>query len=521
MVNVLHSATKDEKTKKYFKPSGLSFEKKKVILHNLRARIICNDPSLQGLLTFVPHKVVPETHPHFNSVAFATSNKMYFGDLFFSAEIPIQCAIIIHEMFHIVFRHAVRSRSRIHTLYNIACDAIINDSIGYKENCAMDTAQPIYLHKEHCVSLDSLYEELNIEHSDRRPVSSWTSEELYEFLIKNLKEQLEEQVKQKEKNKDKSKDGESSQSGDGEGDGEGEGQSSSGSGKGKQNNSSNSSGSNKSSGSKTTPLGELEKQIEDLLERLAEKHELFSGDDLHADGEDEKQGDSVNEQVDNAKWTQRYNRAKAQSTGTNSMLGKVNPDVYQPQIPWYKELRKYLVKRCMPLFENSWSRPSRRLPSIRNSGSRTYLPGHQKQKGLDKMMVIIDTSGSCFNEEELSMFCGEIESIQTQTGVEIALIFADTEIKSESIVKADGTKLTDKVKRGWINPKGGGGTDMVTPFLEGKKKYKPVLTVIASDGYTPFPTAQQVRGTSLLWVINTDATVPPEAGKALYIHPQR
>ena len=38
--------------------------------------------------------------------------------------------------------------------------------------------------------------------------------------------------------------------------------------------------------------------------------------------------------------------------------------------------------------------------------------------------------------------------------------------------------------------------------------------------WTPFPTRAQVRGTDLLWVINTDAEVPKEAGRALYIHPQ-
>jgi predicted metal-dependent peptidase len=506
MVKQLDNTMSDKNMEEFFKPSNISFEKKKTILHNLRARIVCNDPSLQGLLTFVPHKVVPDEHPMFNSVAYTTGDVMFFGDKFFSVGIPIQCAIIYHEMFHIVFRHVNRGRKRIHKLWNIACDAIINDSIGYKENASMNVDQPVYLEKEHCVSLDSLYEEVNISYDDRKSVNEWTSEELYEFLIKKLKDDLEEKVKQQQQEGGNGKDKKDGK----DGDGQSPGQSSSSS----KNNSNKSNSSNSSN-----PLGDLEQEIEDLLDRLAKKHKMFSGEDMKQESSESE--DPVNEQVNDSKWTQRYNRAKSQGIGSNSILGRINADVYQPQIPWYKELRKYLVTRCMPLFENSWQRPARRLGSLRSRGSRTYLPGLQKQKGLDKMLVIIDTSGSCFNEEELSMFCSEIESVQNQTGVEVALIFADTCVRSEQIVKADGTGLLDKIKTGKVRPQGGGGTDMVAPFLYGKKKYKPVLTVIASDGYTPFPTAQQVKGTTLLWIINTQVEIPKGAGKGLYIHPKR
>jgi predicted metal-dependent peptidase len=171
----------------------------------------------------------------------------------------------------------------------------------------------------------------------------------------------------------------------------------------------------------------------------------------------------------------------------------------------------------MPFTETTWARPARRMSSIKSC--RTYLPGVQNKKGLDKMVVIVDTSGSCFNEEELSMFCTEIDSIQSQTGVELALIFADTDVQSEFVVKNDGISLLDKIKSGMVKAAGGGGTDMVKPFLYSLKKYKPVLTVICSDGYTPYPTKQDAKKTNLLWVVNTNVDIPKECGKALYIHP--
>jgi len=478
-------------------PSGFSYDKKLIIIHNLRARITCNDSALRGLLTFVDHKVVKEGHPMFNSIAYTNGDKMFFADKFFTLEIPVQCATILHEMFHIVFRHVNRGRRRIHTLWNIATDAIINESIGFKEGQVMEATQHIYFIKEWFVNLDSLYEEFNIPPHEQRHYNQWTSEELYEFLIKKLEQDLEEELKQQqeqEEKEEKDSEGEGeSEEVDEEVDEEGDpnvkkGKKGTGGEKkpktpkktGIQGNTpgNNQQGDDPESESR---LDKIEKRIQDILDKLRKKHQMMAGDDMK-EGQATKE-DVVNDSINDAIWTQRYNRAKAQShSSTNSILGRVNPDVYKPQIPWYKELRNYLVKRCMPLTENSWLRPSRRLPGLRSAGSKTYLPGIQNVKGLDKLMVIIDTSGSCFNEEELTMFCTEIQSIQESTNVELALIFADTEIRAEFIVKADGTPLLDKIKKGWVKPAGGGGTDMITPYLEGCKKYKPMLTVIASDG---------------------------------------
>lgn len=508
-MTVLHAKDSEDKMKEAYPPSNMSYDKKLKAIHNLRARIICNDSSLKGLLTFVHHIVVKEGHPMFESVAYTDGDKMYFADKFFSQEIPVQCAIILHEMFHIVFRHVNRGRKRIHDLWNIACDAIINESIGFREGQAMEATQHVFLEKAHVVNLESLYEEFQVPSHEQKHYSQWTSEELYEFLITNLKKKLEEQVKQQEEQEEdgdqegsegqgEGEEGDSPGAGNSPGEGEDsdeevdeEGDPNAKKGKkgtgGSQKQSKGGKGQPQSSSGKgqkkqhsDSQLGKLEKEIEDLMNKLRKKHKMFSGDDMEDAGN--KKGDPVNEQVNDAVWTQRYNRAKAQShTSNNSILGRVNADVYKPQIPWHKELRKYLVKRCMPLTEQSWSRPNRRMGSVPKA-NRTYMPGIQQKKGLDKMMVIIDTSGSCFNEEELTMFCSEIQAIQESTNVELALIFADTQIRSEFIVKADGNPLLDKMKQGLVKASGGGGTDMVAPFIEGKKRYKPMLTVIASDG---------------------------------------
>lgn len=505
---ILEASQSDEKLTEAFPPSNMEYKDKVKKLHALRGRIINKEGALQGLLTFVPSSVVPDDHPMFEQVAYTDGDVMFFADRFFSMETPVQCAVILHEMFHIVFRHVSRGYKRIGSLYNIAADAIINQSIGFQNEDSQSISYA-YLPKKDVVSLDSLYEIYEIPSTEQRHFSQWTTESLYEFLIKKIKEKLEKEVEEQEKNKEgeekeekgnkKSKSSKNKQSGNSNGSSPSAGSSSS---------------NNKGKGSSQSELEKIEKEIEDLQRKLAKKHKLLDGSDC-------KEGDKGKgepNQIDDFKWTQRYNRAKSQSNNSkNSILGRVNPDVYQPQIPWQVELRKFLVKRCMPLRETSWSRPARRMASV---SSNTYLPGLEPKKGIDKMSVIIDTSGSCFNEEELTMFCTEIQSIQSQTNVEIALIFADTEVREEVIVKADGTDLLEKIKKGWIKPAGGGGTDMVVPILHAIKKYNPILLVVASDGMTPFPTAAQIKRTSVIWVINTTCEIPKEAGRALYINPK-
>lgn len=498
---LFNKTSSDEKLEEAFPPSNMLYEQKVKALHNLRARVINNDAALQGLLTFVPSNVVPDGHEMFDSVAYTDGDEMYFADRFFALSQPFQCACILHEMFHIVFRHVTRGRKRIHSLYNICADAIINESIGFEEDIKSTNSFYAYFPKEHVVSLDSIYKEYGSPTAEDIKKgchgSQWTSESLYEFVLKRIKEKLEKQVQEEEKqNKNKNKK------------------------KGKSslkntnlNNSSTNINSASNKNSNESELDKIEREVRDLLDRLAKKHKMIDGNDIKP-GESGK--DETSNQIDDFKWTQRFNRSKAMSSqARNSILGKINPDVYKAQIPWNVELRKYLVKSCMPTTEITLSKPARRMSSLRRCN--TYLPGIQNKKGLDKMVVIVDTSGSCFNEEELSMFCTEIQSIQTSTGVQLNLIFADTEVQSEITVTNDGLSLLEKMKRGIVKAAGGGGTDMTVPFLYALKKYKPILTVIASDGYTPFPKPQDVKKTNLIWVINTNENIPKGCGKALYI----
>jgi predicted metal-dependent peptidase len=484
-ININYDIKEEEGEKKkpeeVFKPSGKTHEEKLKIIKAVRARIIANDRALSGILSFIPHEVVKSDHPMFNQVAFADGKKMYFSDFFFSQDTPIMCAIVIHEMLHIVFGHKNRGRNKIHSLYNIACDAIINDSIGYKGTGNTSfRSQYMYLEKEYCVSLDSLFDSVDLPVQDRHPLNHWTSESLYKILLEKFKQDI------------------LSGNGDGGDDGD-DGENA---------------GSNDNKNKTGTDI--LEDKVKELSKRLAQKHKMFPGDDIQSTSDSDSNSNPTQEHIESAIWTERYNRAKSMGIGSSSILATIKPDVYKPQIPWEKQLRKYLVKSCMPELERTYRKPSRRMASL---GGRIYLPGTIHKKGMDKIAVIIDTSGSCFNNEEQTMFATEIDSIQKTTGVEIQLIFADSQVQSEYTVKSDGVTFLDKLKKGMLNPQGGGGTDMTVPIMYAKKQYKPFLIVVASDGYTPFPTRSDIKGTNLIWIINTQVTVPKSAGRALYIHP--
>ena len=72
--------------------------------------------------------------------------------------------VLCHEVLHVVFMHALRRENRNHYLYNIACDAVINETL-----VAANIGKPI----DGCVRFNG--------------AESMTSEQVYEQLAKNVK----------------------------------------------------------------------------------------------------------------------------------------------------------------------------------------------------------------------------------------------------------------------------------------------------------------------------------------------
>jgi len=101
---------------------------------------------------------------------------------------------------------------------------------------------------------------------------------------------------------------------------------------------------------------------------------------------------SNQESMEQGIWQERLVRAQAGSA-PGSVLRRIAADIPKPAVRWESILRNFLVARLMPLTEISWSRPSRRTLALGRNAS-WIEPGTERQRGLRRAGVVLDTSGS-------------------------------------------------------------------------------------------------------------------------------
>lgn len=116
---------------------------------------------------------------------------------------------------------------------------------------------------------------------------------------------------------------------------------------------------------------------------------------------------------------------------------------------WKKILQRFVSNTQEILTETSRTKRNRRYGFVQ--------PGH-RQFPKHRLAVVIDTSGSCFNEEMFNLFYSEIVGINN-AGSDIVVLNCDTEVKSVQEYKPN-------VK---LKFQGGGGT-MYQPALDECKK---------------------------------------------------
>lgn len=137
-------------------------------------RAVTKDVGLAGVMLYVP-LVVQEAE---TSPAWTDGMKMYFGRSFFEFSEEEQVAVCIHECLHVVFRHVQRGFKIYQKegsayradLWNVACDAVINDSIA---------RLPWARLPKHRVDLEKL---LGADLLKAKPAHLWTSEQIYDEL---------------------------------------------------------------------------------------------------------------------------------------------------------------------------------------------------------------------------------------------------------------------------------------------------------------------------------------------------
>lgn len=154
----------------------------------------------------------------------------------------------------------------------------------------------------------------------------------------------------------------------------------------------------------------------------------------------------------------------------------------KPAVDWRKRLatgvRKSLAK-TNGLRDYSYRRPSRKQDAIRSYDDSILLPS-LTPSGSATVGFLIDTSGS-ISSAELNLFASELIGILSAVsfGGSISVIGCDTSPSEVFSVKS----VKDIPS---LPLKGGGGTDLRPGIEKMREVAKPSLTVIATDGYTPW-----------------------------------
>lgn len=167
---------------------------------------------------------------------------------------------------------------------------------------------------------------------------------------------------------------------------------------------------------------------------------------------------------------QRVAQAVSQARMTGKMpagLDRLINGILNPPLPWQQLLREFMTSSSRN--DETWSRRDRRFQDC-------YLPTRWSE-AMGEIVLIVDTSGS-IGPEELSQVGGEIMEIAESVKPErIRVVWADSEVAGEQVFEA-GEPLDLKAQ-------GGGGTDMRVP-LQHVEQYNPIVTVLLTDGYTPW-----------------------------------
>jgi predicted metal-dependent peptidase len=205
----------------------------------------------------------------------------------------------------------------------------------------------------------------------------------------------------------------------------------------------------------------------------------------------------VGDAMDRAKAEAAIDRVTAQAANMARMAGKLPgslerlvKSLLEPAVPWADILRDYALRVVQD--DESWSRRNRRIGHV-------VLPARHSTR-MGKLVLIGDTSGS-ITAAEHQRTATEVFSIADIMQPEcIHILWADARVQREEVFE-----VGEPVK---INPKGGGGTDMRVPLYRAEE-LEPVVTILFTDGETPWPSAPPMY--PLIVLCTTKAKVPDYA----------
>jgi predicted metal-dependent peptidase len=183
----------------------------------------------------------------------------------------------------------------------------------------------------------------------------------------------------------------------------------------------------------------------------------------------------------------------------------------KPKVNWKRQLRASLQETLSVRGKQdySYTKPSRRHPPVTGG---PIFPSTVDKKGT--VAVVVDTSAS-MSGRDLGQAIAEIKNLMTQVGARVVLISADAAVHAVKEIR--DWKEAEKLLLG------GGGTDMGVAIKHAAEKVKPrpSAIVVLTDGETPW--GERPANIPVVGVIinNPSAPTPPEWVRRIDIRTER
>ena len=459
--------------------------------------------------------------------------------------------LLMHEILHLVLRHAERLGDREPERFNIACDIVVNSNIllsnGMNESSiTLSSCGGVQPHtapdgrEGHLFTAEELYELLPnhkpTEPPQKGPGSQSSDDDSNSKRTKDGKSNCSsrdrdksksqpsdnDEVKRNDKNEDeRGGNGGGKPSASGSGDDEpsagdsgnepsasdngGGKPSAGGSGGGKPSASGNGGGKPGASGS-----GGGKPSASSIWERGRAKRIATRASDISVGRWDVHGHTGETEPDDTLRevWVKRFKDAceaisvRGSSNGRGllpAFAKRMLEELRQPQTDWRTILNDFVQE---DICDYSFTPPDRRF-----DGGAFFLPDFNEKEDLVKdILFMIDTSGS-MSDAQITAAYSEIKGAIDQYNGKLKgwLGFFDAAI-------IEPQPFNDEEEFRAIRPAGGGGTDFQIIFEYVAKHMEdnpPASIIILTDGYAPFPQETLVNGIPTLWLINNDDVKPP------------
>jgi len=181
-------------------------------------------------------------------------------------------------------------------------------------------------------------------------------------------------------------------------------------------------------------------------------------------------------------------------------------EVLSPRVNWRKVLAAELRRAVFEVsgaVDYSYRRPSRRAAAV----SGVVLPALRRP--MPELAVVCDTSGS-MTESLLAAALAEVEGLLRALGLarQVRVLACDTAVApAQRVTSARQVQLV-----------GGGGTNMGAGIAAAVAlRPRPAVTVVLTDGYTPWPAAAPKGTRVVVGLLGPGAPAAPPWARAVRV----